>query len=489
MYAPLRLAGALEDRPRARRRGSPPPPAPRCSPSTTPATRSAPGWSSPPTTTPPTAPASATPTTCARHRPRRRFDAVVAVVDAAADTPHLHAPGGLLDAPRRPHGPAAARRRAVVRTETAGLNHDCPLPSRCAAPRSAATAADEVGWLLKDLSGRRARGADRGARGGDPERRRALRRVAAGRVPARRRVPGSSSAPRWTPRPTGSRRRSASSPNWCWPSAAPAPCWCSPGPGRHPGRRADAPLGPHAPRPRPAALRRLHRARPRHRPDRAALARRPPRPGATWSSSTAGPARAPSPANSADARSRDVRPASTREIAVLADPGGCVRTYGTRDDFLIPSACLNSTVSGLVSRTVLRADLIGAGRVPRREVLPRARRRRRLRALPRHRRRPLRRGRRRRRRGRRATARPGPRAHLGGLGGRRADQRGVRHRRRQPGQARRRRDHPGAAAPGAVADPGPPRRRRRPRPRAAARRAARRTGRGGRRTSPTPASG
>jgi Phosphoribosyl transferase (PRTase)/Phosphoribosyl transferase/TRSP domain C terminus to PRTase_2/PELOTA RNA binding domain len=47
------------------------------------------------------------------------------------------------------------------------------------------------------------------------------------------------------------------------------------------------------------------------------------------------------------------------EIAVLADPGGCVRTYGTRDDFLIPSACLNSTVSGLVSRTVLRADLVG----------------------------------------------------------------------------------------------------------------------------------
>ncbi|MEE1837060.1 phosphoribosyltransferase [Streptomyces sp. SP17KL33] len=47
------------------------------------------------------------------------------------------------------------------------------------------------------------------------------------------------------------------------------------------------------------------------------------------------------------------------EIAVLADPGSCVRTYGTREDFLIPSACLNSTVSGLISRTVLRADLIG----------------------------------------------------------------------------------------------------------------------------------
>ncbi|MBZ4324153.1 phosphoribosyltransferase domain-containing protein, partial [Streptomyces huiliensis] len=48
-------------------------------------------------------------------------------------------------------------------------------------------------------------------------------------------------------------------------------------------------------------------------------------------------------------------------IAVLADPGHCVETYGTRDDFLIPSACLNSTVSGLISRTVLRADLVGPG--------------------------------------------------------------------------------------------------------------------------------
>ncbi|MEU7066142.1 phosphoribosyltransferase [Streptomyces sp. NPDC046161] len=47
------------------------------------------------------------------------------------------------------------------------------------------------------------------------------------------------------------------------------------------------------------------------------------------------------------------------EIVVLADPGSCVATYGTREDFLIPSACLNSTVSGLVSRTVLRSDLVG----------------------------------------------------------------------------------------------------------------------------------
>lgn len=48
-----------------------------------------------------------------------------------------------------------------------------------------------------------------------------------------------------------------------------------------------------------------------------------------------------------------------RDLAVLADPGRCVRLAGTRDDFLVPSACLNSTVSGLVSRTVLNRDLIG----------------------------------------------------------------------------------------------------------------------------------
>lgn len=47
------------------------------------------------------------------------------------------------------------------------------------------------------------------------------------------------------------------------------------------------------------------------------------------------------------------------DLAVLADPGYCVKTFGTREDYLIPSACLNSTVSGLVSRTVFRTDLIG----------------------------------------------------------------------------------------------------------------------------------
>lgn len=45
-------------------------------------------------------------------------------------------------------------------------------------------------------------------------------------------------------------------------------------------------------------------------------------------------------------------------LAVVADPGHCTTLYGTREDFLIPSACLNSTVSGLVSRTVLSNSLI-----------------------------------------------------------------------------------------------------------------------------------
>lgn len=46
-------------------------------------------------------------------------------------------------------------------------------------------------------------------------------------------------------------------------------------------------------------------------------------------------------------------------LAVISDPGHCSEIYGTREDFLLPSACLNSTVSGLISRTILRDDLIG----------------------------------------------------------------------------------------------------------------------------------
>jgi hypothetical protein len=59
---------------------------------------------------------------------------------------------------------------------------------------------------------------------------------------------------------------------------------------------------------------------------------------------------------------RDVDPRFSPELAVLADTGSCVSLYGTREDFLIPSACLNSTVSGLVSRTVRNERVIAPGR-------------------------------------------------------------------------------------------------------------------------------
>ncbi len=45
-------------------------------------------------------------------------------------------------------------------------------------------------------------------------------------------------------------------------------------------------------------------------------------------------------------------------LAVLADPGHTVKIFGTKEDFLIPNACLNSTISGLLSRTFKRDDLI-----------------------------------------------------------------------------------------------------------------------------------
>lgn len=40
-------------------------------------------------------------------------------------------------------------------------------------------------------------------------------------------------------------------------------------------------------------------------------------------------------------------------LYVLADPANVTEYCATRDDYLLPSACLNSTVSGLLSRTIL----------------------------------------------------------------------------------------------------------------------------------------
>lgn len=54
-----------------------------------------------------------------------------------------------------------------------------------------------------------------------------------------------------------------------------------------------------------------------------------------------------------DARFADIDPT----LAVLTDPACVTDMYGTRQDFLIPSACLNATVTGLVSRTVKLKDM------------------------------------------------------------------------------------------------------------------------------------
>lgn len=48
-----------------------------------------------------------------------------------------------------------------------------------------------------------------------------------------------------------------------------------------------------------------------------------------------------------------------KQLAVIADPAGVADLYGTSEDLMIPSSCLNSTVSGLLSRTFLREDVIG----------------------------------------------------------------------------------------------------------------------------------
>ncbi len=47
------------------------------------------------------------------------------------------------------------------------------------------------------------------------------------------------------------------------------------------------------------------------------------------------------------------------ELGVISDPANLTELCGTHDDILIPSSCLNATVTGLISRTFLRKDIIG----------------------------------------------------------------------------------------------------------------------------------
>ncbi len=327
--------------------GSPPPPAHPSSPSTSPATPSAANSPSPPTTTPTTAPAPATPTTS----PAQDFDAVIVVTDSAGDTPALHAPATVCS-------PASPRTPAPCCSPSSPPTPRCPAPLR--GPAFSSYAADEVGWLLQDLS-------DVGLEAPTEEREEAVQRGGAhyaeslpGRVPAQRGIPAALPQRPGRLRRPGSPAPSAPSPTRSSPNAA-TPRAGLPRPRRDARRHPDAPLGAAAARPRPAPLHALHRARPRHRHHRAALPGRPPRPGRRRLRRRLDRQGRHHPRTRRRPRGLPGSPGFDPDIAVLADPGGCVRTYGTREDFLIPSACLNSTVSGLVSRTVLRADLVGPG--------------------------------------------------------------------------------------------------------------------------------
>ena len=52
-------------------------------------------------------------------------------------------------------------------------------------------------------------------------------------------------------------------------------------------------------------------------------------------------------------------PQLSADIGVVSDPANLTELCGTHEDILIPSSCLNATVTGLISRTFLRADIIG----------------------------------------------------------------------------------------------------------------------------------
>ncbi len=146
-------------------------------------------------------------------------------------------------------------------------------------------------------------------------------------------------------------------------------------------------------------------------------------------------------------------PRLSADLAVIADPGHCAALFGTRQDLLVPSACLNSTVCGLVSRTVLN-DLIKPGMFHGAKVYSELasadRSAQFLEAVSSQF--PLRRARRGRALARRLCGRPA--GDLRGPPGGQPNSAGVRPAQPAPGQARRRRGYPGTVAQAAVAGAG-----------------------------------
>ncbi|MET8566980.1 phosphoribosyltransferase [Streptomyces sp. NPDC004783] len=290
------------------------------------------------------------------------FDAVVAVVDSAADTPALHAPGGLLDrlAAHTPHVLLAVVPSHVPGAPTAPERPPM-LPEPLRGPDFSSYAPDEVGWLLQDLSAVRLEAPTE-------EREEAVQRGGAHyaeslpveyqpseEYQALFHAALEASADRLA-------RAVGAVTEVVLTERSPRPVLVS-------LARAGTPVGilmrrwaqyrhgldlPHYAvsivRGRGIDANALRRLAADHDPADVVFVD-------GWTGK--GAITRELAAALRDFEESDGITGFDPEIAVLADPGSCVRTYGTRDDFLIPSACLNSTVSGLISRTVLRADLVG----------------------------------------------------------------------------------------------------------------------------------
>ncbi|MFI0819659.1 phosphoribosyltransferase [Streptomyces sp. NPDC021098] len=299
--------------------------------------------------------------------PARRFDAVVAVVDSAADSPALHAPDGLLArlaahtdrlllavVPSHVPPPPAAPAPAPVPERQASSMHR-PPPEPLRGPAFSSYAADDVGWLLQDFS-------HVTLEAPTEEREEAIQ--------------------------SGGAHYAESLPVEYQPSEEyqelfRAALAASAGRiARAVGAVTETVLAERSPRPVLVSLARagtpvgvlMRRwARHAHGLDLPHYAISIVRGRGIDTAALRWLADHHDPADVVFVDGWTGKGAITRElsdalapypdfdprIAVLADPGRCVETYGTRDDFLVPSACLNSTVSGLISRTVLRADLVG----------------------------------------------------------------------------------------------------------------------------------
>ncbi|WP_030806049.1 phosphoribosyltransferase [Streptomyces sp. NRRL S-337] len=285
--------------------------------------------------------------------PARRFDAVVAVVDSHGDRPELHAPGGLLD---RLAGHTDRLLLAVLpsyapQPQAAPM----PLPEPLRGPAFSSYDADEVGWLLQDLS-------DVTLEAPTEEREEAIQRGGAHYAeslpveyqPSERYQALFHSALQSSARRIA--RAVGTVTETVLAERSPRPVLVS-------LARAGTPVG--------VLMRRW--ARHAHGLDLPHYAVSIVRGRGIDTTALRWLAAHHDPTDVVFVDGWTGKGAITRElaqaladfpgfdprIAVLADPGGCVETYGTRDDFLIPSACLNSTVSGLISRTVLRDDLVG----------------------------------------------------------------------------------------------------------------------------------